>query len=59
MGEKFWIQDFETGLARLRVHFISERGQIKAIFVIQYEACIDDFTEKSRGLRGLTGFSLW
>ncbi len=41
MGEKFWIQDFETGLDRLRVHFISEHGQIKAIFVIQYEAYID------------------
>ncbi|HFQ93344.1 MAG TPA: hypothetical protein ENK32_05010 [Anaerolineae bacterium] len=41
MGEKFWIQDFETGLDRLRVHFISDHGQIKAIFVIQYEAYID------------------
>ncbi len=24
MGEKFWIQDFETGLDRLRVHFVTE-----------------------------------
>lgn len=41
MGEKFWIQDFETGIDRLRVHFITERGQIKSILVIQYEAYID------------------
>ncbi|MFQ5858686.1 MAG: hypothetical protein ACE5LU_24050 [Anaerolineae bacterium] len=41
MGEKFWIQDFETGLDRLRVHFVTERGQVKAIVVIQYEAYID------------------
>ncbi len=41
MGEKFWIQDFETGLDRLRVHFITERGQVKSILVIQYEAYID------------------
>ena len=41
MGEKFWIQDFETGLDRLRVHFTTERGQIKSILVIQYEAYID------------------
>ena len=41
MGEKFWIQDFETGVDRLRVHFITERGQVKSIVVIQYEAYID------------------
>lgn len=41
MGEKFWIQDFETGLDRLRIHFTTERGQVKSIFVIQYEAYID------------------
>jgi hypothetical protein len=41
MGEKFWIQDFETGLDRLRVHFRTERGQVESIFVIQYEAYID------------------
>lgn len=41
MGEKFWIQDFETGTDRLRVHFITERGQVKLIMVIQYEAYID------------------
>ncbi|MEW5986063.1 MAG: hypothetical protein AB1791_05480 [Chloroflexota bacterium] len=41
MGEKFWIQDFDTGLDRLRVHFITERGQVRSIFVIQYEAFID------------------
>ncbi len=41
MGEKFWIQDFETGLDRLRVHFTTERGQVKSVMVIQYEAYID------------------
>ena len=41
MGEKFWIQDFETGLDRLRVHFMTERGQVKSVSVIQYEAYID------------------
>jgi hypothetical protein len=41
MGEKFWIQDFETGLDRLRVRFTTERGQVKSISVIQYEAYID------------------
>ncbi len=41
MGEKFWIQDFETGLDRLRVHFITERGRVKSILLIQYEAYID------------------
>jgi hypothetical protein len=42
MGEKFWIQDFATGLDRLRIHFITEGGQVIAIVVIQYEAYIDD-----------------
>ena len=41
MGERFWIQDFETGLDRLRVRFTIERGQVKSIIVIQYEAYID------------------
>jgi len=41
MGERFWLQDFETGLDRLRVHFVTERGQVKSIAVIQYEAYID------------------
>ena len=41
MGEKFWIQDFETRIDRLRVHFITEGGQVKSIVVIQYEAYID------------------
>ncbi|NUO80467.1 hypothetical protein HUU05_10355 [candidate division KSB1 bacterium] len=41
MGERFWIQDFETGLDRLRVHFTTDRGQVVAIIVIQYEAYID------------------
>lgn len=41
MGEKFWIQDFETGVDRLRVNFITEHGQVKSIIVIQYEAYID------------------
>ena len=41
MGEKFWIQDFETEIDRLRVHFINESGQVKSILVIQYEAYID------------------
>lgn len=41
MGEKFWVQDFETGLDRLRVHFTTERGQVTSITVIQYEAYID------------------
>jgi hypothetical protein len=41
MGEKFWIQDFETFIDRLRVHFVSEQGQVKSIIVIQYEAYID------------------
>lgn len=40
MGEKFWIQDFETGLDRLRIHFTTERGRVESIFVIQYEAYI-------------------
>ena len=42
MGEKFWIQDFATGLDRLRIHFITEGGQVISIVVIQYEAYIDD-----------------
>ena len=41
MGEKFWIQDFATGLDRLRIHFITEGGRVVAIVVIQYEAYID------------------
>jgi hypothetical protein len=41
MGEKYWIQDFETGLDRLRIHFITEVGQVVSIIVIQYEAYID------------------
>lgn len=41
MGEKFWIQDFATGLDRLRIHFITEGGQVVSIIVIQYEAFID------------------
>jgi hypothetical protein len=41
MGEKFWIQDFETGVDRLRVHFMTEHGQVISIIVIQYEAYID------------------
>ncbi|MBS1249364.1 MAG: hypothetical protein MAG431_00942 [Chloroflexi bacterium] len=41
MSEKFWIQDFETGLDRLRVHFRVKLGQVQEIIVIQYEAYID------------------
>lgn len=41
MGEKFWIHDFETGQDRLRVHFMTEHGEVTSIFVIQYEALID------------------
>ena len=41
MGEKSWIQDFETQLDRLRVHFMTEKGEVKSIIVIQYEAYID------------------
>jgi hypothetical protein len=41
MREKFWIQDFATGLDRLRIHFITERGRVISIVVIQYEAYID------------------
>lgn len=41
MPEKFWIQDFETGRDRLRVHFVTERGEVKSILVIQYEAYVD------------------
>ncbi len=41
MGEKFWIQDFATGLDRLRIHFITESGQVSLIIVLQYEAFID------------------
>ena len=41
MAEKFWIQDFHTGLDRVRVHFITRRGQVRSIIVIQYEAYID------------------
>lgn len=41
MGEKFWIQDFETGLDRLRVHFMIEHGQVEAIIVIQYKTYVD------------------
>lgn len=40
MGEKQWLQDFETGLDRLRVHFLTENGRVIAIFVVQYEAYI-------------------
>lgn len=41
MPERFWIQDFETGIDRLRIHFITEHGQVKSVIVIQYEAFID------------------
>jgi len=41
MGEKFWVQDFGTLIDRLRIHFISEKGQVKSIIVVQYEAYID------------------
>lgn len=41
MGEKFWIQDFETLVDRLRVHFITEGKEVRSIIVIQYEAYID------------------
>jgi hypothetical protein len=41
MGEKEWIQDFETGLDRLRIHFIVEQGRVVKIIVVQYEAYID------------------
>jgi len=41
MPEKFWVQDFETGRDRLRVHFRTTHGQVESIIVIQYEAYID------------------
>lgn len=41
MGEKQWLQDFETGLDRLRVHFLTENGKVIAILVVQYEAFIN------------------
>ena len=41
MGEKFWIQDFESGLDRLRIHFITDHGQVQSVIVIQYEAYIN------------------
>ena len=41
MGEKFWIQDFATGLDRLRILFTTEGGRVISIVVIQYEAYID------------------
>ena len=41
MGEKQWLQDFDTGIDRLRVHFYTERGAVEAILVVQYEAFID------------------
>lgn len=36
-----WLQDFESGRDRLRVHFITEHGRVVRIVVIQYEAYID------------------
>lgn len=41
MGEKFWIQDFDTGVDRLRIHFITEHGKVVFTIVIQYEAYVD------------------
>ena len=41
MGEKFWLQNFETGLDRLRIHFITQNGQVISIIVVQYKAYID------------------
>jgi hypothetical protein len=41
MPEKFWLQDFESGLDRIRVHFITEGGRVVAILVVEYEAYID------------------
>ncbi len=41
MGEKQWLQDFDTGTDRLRVHFYTESGTVEAILVVQYEAFID------------------
>ena len=41
MGEKYWIQDFSTGIDRLRIHFITEGGRVISIVVIQYEAYVD------------------
>jgi hypothetical protein len=41
MGEKQWLQDFETGLDRLRVHFYTTNGKVVAILVVQYEAYVN------------------
>lgn len=40
MGEKYWLQNFETGLDRLRVHFHTKAGEVETITIIQYEAYI-------------------
>lgn len=41
MSEKYWIQDFETQIDRLRVRFVTEGGNVESINVIQYEAFLD------------------
>lgn len=41
VGEKDWLQDFETGHDRLRVHFVTDHGGVVRVVVIQYEAYID------------------
>jgi hypothetical protein len=41
MGEKQWLQDFESGLDRLRICFVVEQGKVTKIIVVQYEAYIE------------------
>lgn len=41
MAEKFWIQDFESQIDRIRVHFMTTAGEVTSIRVIQYEAYIN------------------
>ncbi len=41
MGEKTWLDELDSE-NRIRVQFVTERGQVTQILVVQYEALIDD-----------------
>ena len=41
MGDNEWLDEF-IPQNRIRVHFVTERGRVTQILVVQYEALIND-----------------
>ena len=41
MGQKEWLDEFSSQ-NRIRVHFVTDRGRVTQIILIQYEALIRD-----------------